>query len=310
MDINELLNTNLQQLCAAADAVRAENVGDVIHCRALLEISNICRRNCSYCGLRAQNANLQRYAMSIAEIEAQAMRAVAAGYKTIVLQSGEAEAYDIGEFCEMVSRIVANGAVVTLSLGELPRADLARLRVAGASRYLLKFETADSELYNRLHKGYSLQQRLRCLSNIKDLGYEVGSGFLVGLPSETQSTLVQNLKLMKEFECDMVGIGVFIPHPHTPLAQAPKGSVLLAKKCMACTRLLLPKCNIPITTSVGEYDGIAMFNGGANVIMQNITPQNLACDYQIYPKSNGEINIEDDRQKLVHKIAALGRCAI
>lgn len=253
MNIFELLNTNLNKLLDMADKVRENNVGNIIHIRSLLEISNICLRNCEYCGLRCDNNNLKRYALSVQEIEALGKKAFDIGYKTIVLQSGESLHYNVYEFAEMVAKLTDYGIVVTLSLGELPYEQLKVLKEAGAQRYLLKFETADKALYEKLHKGYTLQGRLECLSNIKNLGYQVGSGFLVGLPEENNASIVKNLKLLKEFECNMAGIGVFIPHQNTPLANCNCGSAEITKKCVAITRLLLPKCNIPITTSLGEF---------------------------------------------------------
>ncbi len=311
MNIFELLNTNLNELLDMADKVRENNVGNIIHIRSLLEISNICLRNCEYCGLRCDNNNLKRYALSVQEIEALGKKAFDIGYKTIVLQSGESLHYNVYEFAEMVAKLTDYGIVVTLSLGELPYEQLKVLKEAGAQRYLLKFETADKALYEKLHKGYTLQRRLECLSNIKNLGYQVGSGFLVGLPEENNASIVKNLKLLKEFECDMAGIGVFIPHQNTPLANCNCGSAEITKKCVAITRLLLPKCNIPITTSLGEFDGgYQMFNGGANVIMQNITPHQFSKEYQIYPKQIKQVDMQSDWQKLTSDIKAMEKIPV
>ena len=291
-----------------ADSVRQENVGDIIHIRALLEISNICYRNCAYCGLRSANKNLTRYAMEIENIEKVGKLAFDNGYKTIVLQSGESNIYDIKKFAEMVNRLSSIGLIVTLSLGELSYNELKLLKAAGAKRYLLKFETADEKIYSSLHKGHYLSERLECLSYIKELGYEVGSGFLVGLPCESDEIVIQNLALLEKLQCDMAGIGVFIPHKETPLKDIKCGSVEVTKKCIAITRLLLPKCNIPITTSLSEFgDKYSMFFGGANVIMQNITPQNLIENYQIYPKNSVKIDMVKDRENLVQDLIRLNR---
>ena len=291
-----------------ADSVRQENVGDIIHIRALLEISNICYRNCAYCGLRSANNNLTRYAMEIENIEKTGKLAFDNGYKTIVLQSGESNIYDIEKFAEMVNRLSSIGLIVTLSLGELSYNQLKLLKAAGANRYLLKFETADEKIYSSLHKGHYLSERLECLSYIKELGYEVGSGFLVGLPCESEEIVIKNLALLENLQCDMAGIGVFIPHKETPLKDIKCGSVEVTKKCIAITRLLLPKCNIPITTSLSEFgDKYSMFFGGANVIMQNITPQNLVENYQIYPKNSVKIEMVKDRENLVQDLIRLNR---
>lgn len=308
MDISNLFIKNLNELLFMADSVRQENVGDIIHIRALLEISNICYRNCAYCGLRSANNNLTRYAMEIENIEKTGKLAFDNGYKTIVLQSGESNIYDIEKFAEMVNRLSSIGLIVTLSLGELSYNELKLLKAAGAKRYLLKFETADEKIYSSLHKGHYLSERLECLSYIKELGYEVGSGFLVGLPCESEEIVIKNLALLEKLQCDMAGIGVFIPHKETPLKDIKCGSVEVTKKCIAITRLLLPKCNIPITTSLSEFgDKYSMFFGGANVIMQNITPQNLVANYQIYPKNSVKIDMVKDRENLVQNLIRLNR---
>lgn len=308
MDISNLFSKNLNELLFMADSVRQENVGDIIHIRALLEISNICYRNCAYCGLRSANKNLTRYAMEIENIEKTGKLAFDNGYKTIVLQSGESNIYDIEKFAEMVNRLSSIGLIVTLSFGELSYNELKLLKAAGAKRYLLKFETADEKIYSSLHKGHYLSERLECLSYIKELGYEVGSGFLVGLPCESEEIVIKNLALLENLQCDMAGIGVFIPHKETPLKDIKCGSVEVTKKCIAITRLLLPKCNIPITTSLSEFgDKYSMFFGGANVIMQNITPQNLVENYQIYPKNSVKIDMVKDRENLVQNLIRLNR---
>ena len=308
MDIGNLLNKNLIDLYRLADKTRVDNVGDIIHIRALLEISNICYRNCDYCGLRAQNANLNRYAMTIDDIEILGRKAFDLGYQTIVIQSGENKFYDIGKFAEMINRLSCYGITITLSLGELSYKNLQLLKQAGAKRYLLKFETADKELYSKLHKGYTLDGRLECLQAIKELGYEVGSGFLVGLPNESEDSVCKNLALLERLQCDMAGIGVFIPHQDTPLKGMSCGSVELTKKCVAITRILLPKCNIPITTSLSEFgDKYELFKGGANVIMQNITPKVFADSYSIYPKKSNLVDMEKDREKLVCDLINIGR---
>lgn len=308
MNIGDLLQKDLTELCSLADDVRKDNVGDIVHIRALLEISNICKRNCDYCGLRCENKSLARYAMTYQEIEDVSKTAFDFGYKTVVLQGGESNNYDIGKFADMVHRIAELGITVTLSLGELSYSQLKILKEAGAKRYLLKFETADSKMYESLHKGYTLQSRLNCLSAIRELGYEVGSGFLVGLPNENEETVIKNLQLLKDLKCDMAGIGVFIPHTNTPLGGSAKGDAQLTKKCVAIARLLLPKCNIPITTSLGEFGSkYEIFSGGANVIMQNVTPQRLVNNYQIYPKAGLRIDIAKDRAELEKDIYLLGK---
>lgn len=296
MDIENLLMQDLNNLQEIANLIRKGSVGDTVHIRALMEISNVCFRNCAYCGLRLQNANLKRYTMPLAEIEKIAKQSFDCGYKTVVLQSGENKEYDIEKLANMVERLTDYGLTVTLSLGELSFDELKTLKNAGAKRYLLKFETADEVLYKHLHRGHTLSQRLNCLSQIKNLGYEVGSGFLVGLPNESVKSLALNLQVLKDFECDMVGIGAFIPHKDTPLSYCNSGSYETTAKCVAITRIILPKSNIPITTSLGEIgDKYSLFDGGANVIMINVTPRMYAKDYQIYPKQMQDVDILKDR---------------
>lgn len=293
-----------------ADQVRKEQKGDTVHIRAIIEFSNICKRQCAYCGLNCGNSKASRYRMSWGEIETTARQAVEAGYKTIVLQSGEAPDPQIQELGALISRIKDMGAAVTVSCGELNFADLQYLKECGADRYLLKHETADPALYNKLHPCGTLEERIQCLKNISALGYETGSGFMIGLPGQSLETIGQDLLLLKELNCQMAGIGPFIPHPDTALAGEQEGSTELTKRAVALARLILPEANLPVTTALGvinQWEKENAFACGANVIMKKVTPDPYRAAYEIYPAKLEKCNIAEDRKKLEQQIRDLNR---
>ncbi len=293
-----------------ADKIRAEHVGDTVHVRALLEFSNYCRRQCKYCGLNCKNTALSRYRMTADEIVHHALLAADTGYSTVVLQSGEDRSYTAEELCRIVSEIKKTGVAVTLSCGELSRYELSMLRDAGADRYLLKHETADAEIYRNLHPCGELKSRVECLHMLKELGYEVGSGFMIGLPGQTFETIAEDLLFLKNIGCDMAGIGPFLPHPDTPLKNHPAGSAELCRRAVALARILMPRINLPATTALGvrnpeEKDKV--FSGGANVIMQKVTPDEYRALYEIYPTPKAHTDIRADRERVLSEIRALGR---
>ena len=296
-------------LYAEADRVRREAVGDTVHIRALLEFSNHCRRQCTYCGLRAPRRALPRYRMTPEEILASVQAAFQVGYRTIVLQSGEDPWYSpklLGEIVREIKK--TTDMAVTLGCGELRREDYALLREAGADRYLLKHETADEELYQSLHPDGTLRERVNCLRTLKELGYETGSGFMVGLPGQTLDVLAKDLLLLADIPCDMAGIGPFLPHPETPLKDAAPGSAELTRRCVALARLLLPKANFPATTALTvRGDNGQVFSGGANVVMRKITPNCYKRQYEIYPAALPDTDIPAQRKLLEDQIRSLGR---
>lgn len=300
--LHETDPTRLADLYARADAVRRECVGDEIHLRGLVEISNYCLQNCAYCGLRRENIAVERYRMSDLEIMDCVQEAVRRGYGTIVLQSGEDYGLETGWIADLVRKIKAGTSLaVTLSLGERFPEELAAWREAGADRYLLKFETSDDELYERIHpalpnRAYSRKGLLRIL---KDLGYEVGSGVMVGLPGQSYQALANDLFLFREMGLDMIGAGPFLPHPQTPLGQDATYATLppeeqvpateeMAYKVVALTRILCPNSNIPSTTSLASLNREAgrrlALQRGANVVMPNLTPGTYRLCYEIYPE--------------------------
>ncbi len=275
-------------LAAAADRVRRTQVGDAIWLRGLIEFSNICRRRCLYCGLRAENQTAERFRMSEEEILHAVRQVAARGLGTVVLQSGE----DAWWNCERLTALVESikrehrELAVTLSIGERSRAEYARLRTAGADRFLMRFETSNPQLYARMHPDSSLDERLQCLSWLTELGYEVGSGSLVGLPGQTLLDLASDLLLMQQLQLDMIGIGPFIPHPCTPLADAAGGTAGMTLRMMAITRLLCPKVNMPVTTALAALDPRGRERGwqaGANVVMPSATPVPYKQQYELYP---------------------------
>jgi len=293
-----------------ADSIRARAVGDVVHIRALLEFSNNCRRQCAYCGLNCKNTKLSRYRMTPDEILSHCSLAAKAGYRTVVLQSGEDPWYTPDILCNIVERIKTFGIAVTLSCGELPYPVLRRLKDAGADRYLLKHETSDPEIYASLHPCGTLSSRVECLRNLKELGFETGSGFMIGLPGQTAETIADDLLLLKSVGCDMAGIGPFLPHPETSLKNHPSGSGELTRRAVALARILMPGINLPATTALSVLDPDeknAVFTGGANVIMQKITPDACRRLYEIYPTPEAHTDIALDREQVVSQIKSLNR---
>ncbi len=299
--LRESDETRLEELWAAADEVRHHHVGDEVHLRGLIEISNICARSCAYCGLRAENKEVDRYRMPAEEILECARQAKEFGYGTTVIQAGE----DYGitrEWMSDVIRAIKNelGLAVTLSLGERSEEDLKAWREAGADRYLLRFETSDKELYARIHppaKGKTVSDRPAILRQLKDLGYEAGSGVMIGIPGQTYASLTRDIALFRELDLDMIGVGPFIAHPGTPLGKnelpfAPENdqvpnTELMTYKMVALTRIACPEANIPSTTALATLN---LANGrelgllrGANVLMPNMTPPKYRALYEIYP---------------------------
>ena len=306
----------------AADRVRAASVGDTVHLRAIIEFSNICKRQCIYCGLNRDNEDLPRFRMSHEEIVATAREAVAAGYRTIVLQSGEDPWFTpekLGAIIEDIKAIKITDIgtnefvhpAVTISCGEMSEEDYAYLKSKGADRYLLKHETADPEAYSRLHPCGTLENRTNCLKTIHKLGYETGSGFMIGLPGQTLETIAEDLMLLRDIPCQMAGIGPFISNPKTALAGEKNGDPELTRRAVALARLLLPKANLPVTTALSimteEEHEQNPFAFGANVVMKKVTPDQYKEAYEIYPADFKPTDIAGDRKELEAIIKSYGR---
>lgn len=312
-DIIEILKDDLNNdwLFSLADKTREEYVGDEVHLRGLIEFSNICKRQCKYCGLRCEDKFIDRYRISKENIISYAEHAVNMGYKTIVLQSGEDEYYNTDLMCEIIEGIKKLGVALTLSIGEKTYEEYKAFKEAGADRYLIRIETTDKTLYNQMHPNMDFDNRVRCLEDLGRLGYEVGTGCLVGLPNQTIESLADDILFFKEINADMVGIGPFIPHPHTPLKDSASGSFTLALKVMALTRILLKEINIPATTAMETLNPngrIIALQSGANVVMPNVTTTEYRAKYEIYPNKIC-INENPDKCKgcISAKIQSIGR---
>jgi len=312
-EIIDILKNNEQdeELFEFADLVRHNHVGDEVHLRGLIEFSNICKCSCFYCGLRSSNKDVERYRISPDDIIKHAKNAVDTGFKTIVLQSGEDVFFTREILCKIISEIKKLNAALTLSVGERPLDDLKAFKDAGADRYLLRIETTDETLYKSFHPNMSFQNRKECLYNLKKLGYETGSGCLVGLPNQTVESLADDILFFKENDFDMIGIGPFIAHPNTPLKDTPNGSFTLALKVMAIIRILMKNINIPATTAMETLNPngrIIALQSGANVVMPNVTTSEYKKKYEIYPNKIC-INETADKCKncLERKIKSINR---
>jgi biotin synthase len=287
-EIIRLLSEEKKQdeLFIKADSVRKQYVGDEIHIRGLIEFSNICRNSCLYCGIRSGNNKLSRYRMSEEDIINTAQSAIDNGFKTIVMQSGEDIYFTKDKICRIIEAIKKNDVAITLSIGERSYEDYKSFKNAGADRYLMRIETTDKELYHKLNPNMSWQQRYECLLMLKELGYELGSGIMVGQPGQTIKSIAEDLLFLKELDIDMAGIGPFIPHKDTPLAKEKGGDLYLSLRTMAIMRLLMPDINIPATTAMETLHPqgrIIALQSGANVVMSNITSANCRKLYELYP---------------------------
>jgi biotin synthase len=290
-------------LMRRANAVCRETYGNGVFLRGLIEFTNHCALDCQFCGIRRSNAGVPRYRLTVDQIVGLAEAGWRYGLKTFVLQGGEDPWFTADRMTEVIEGIrgVTGGqAALTLSVGIRPRQVYARWKAAGADRYLMRFETSDEALYSKLKNGGRLADRLGALDDLRDLGFEVGSGYMVGLPGETEETRIANALLCHEMDFDMVGIGPFIPHPATPLADAPQQPVDLAVRAAALVRLLLPQANMPATTAAGSLDKQGrekMLAAGANVLMPNITPESVKKDYLLYP---GKICLDESGFECIH----------
>lgn len=306
-----LPESDLPALMQAADEVRQNTVGNQVHLRGIIEFSNYCKQQCCYCGLRAGNCSIGRYRLTPEQILDTAAAAARVGYRTLVLQSGEDPQIAVETIAELTSEIKKMGMAVTLSCGERSYAVYQFWREAGADRYLIKQETADPALYRCIRPGHTLQERLQCQHWLKELGYQVGSGCMIGLPGQTVEILARDLQLMKEMQIDMSGMGPFIPHPETPLGNCNTGSVAMTLKMLATARLYMPWLLLPATTSLATLhpQGRELaLRAGANVIMPNVSPEEFRSLYQIYPgKLNSHDSMTEYRKQITELVEAEGR---
>jgi biotin synthase len=280
--------SEVAELYAFADAVRKEHVGDGILLRGIIEFSNHCRNTCLYCGLNRDNSHLERYRLDRRQILQRVEELVRCGIKTVVLQSGEDDALDPSWFEQLIEEITSRFDVaVTLSVGQKSRGQYELWKHAGADRYLLKIETTDPELYASLHPGMSFDNHLRCTYDLQAIGYQTGSGSIVGLKGQTIATLAGDILFFRERNFDMLSVGPFIPNRNTALGRTPPGDLGLTLRCIAITRIVTKNTHIPANTAIASLAGrdgtIAALRAGANVVMPNFTPDPYKNLYEIYP---------------------------
>ena len=275
-------------LAERARSVREEHYGKDVYLRGLIEYSNHCKNDCYYCGIRRSNARVERYRLTEEQILSCCDQGYELGFRTFVLQGGEDGYFTDEVLVPLVEQIKKNhpDCAVTLSLGERGRESYQRLFDAGADRYLLRHETADREHYGMLHpKEMSFDCRMQCLRDLKEIGYQVGCGMMVGSPYQKPEHLVEDLRFMQEFRPDMVGIGPFIPHQDTQFADAAAGTADMTIRLLSIIRLLLPDVLLPATTALGTIDPFGREKGiraGANVVMPNLSPTDVRGKYLLY----------------------------
>ena len=272
------------------EAVKARKAvyGNQVYIRGLIEISNVCKNNCLYCGIRGGNENCQRYRLRHEEIMLCCVKGYDSGFRTFVLQGGEDNYYDDEFLCTLITEIKEKcpGCAVTLSLGERSSISFNMLFNAGADRYLLRHESADKELYEKLHpQNMSYENRMECLKELKKIGYQVGCGFMVGAPYQTTEHIARDLKFIEEFKPDMCGIGPFIPHKDTVFKNEKSGSADLTCYLLSIIRLIHPNILLPATTALGTVESDGRERGilsGANVVMPNLSPASVRKKYDLY----------------------------
>ena len=277
-----------EELFAFADDVREKHVGNGILLRGIVEFSNYCDNACAYCGLNRNNVHLNRYTLTDTQILKAIEQIANADIRTVVLQSGEEAKLDAYWLTGIIREIKNRfDMAITLSLGEKTYEDYALWKQSGADRYLLKIETSNRELYNKLHPQMSLDNRMRCLKDLMMLGYQTGSGCIIGLPGQTPGDIADDILFFAGENFDMLGIGPLIPHPQTPLNNSEPGNINMVLKTVAVTRIITKNTHLPATTAVGSVNGNdyrqEALMAGANVLMPNFTPLPYRQLYEIYP---------------------------
>ena len=296
-----------------ARRVADEIYGKDVYIRGIVEFSNTCNRNCYYCGLRAGNTKLERYRLSPDDIYSCCEDGYRYGFRTFVLQSGEDPYYTTEMICDLVRRLKKGypECAVTLSIGEKSFEDYAAFKEAGADRYLLRHETANEAHYGKLHpENMSWKNRMRCLDDLKSLGYQTGCGVMIGSPEQTIDCLVDDMLYMQDFKPEMIGLGPFLPHSDTPFRDKPKGSYEMTLFLISLCRLMLPHVLLPATTALGTIRPNGREQGilaGANVIMPNLSPVRVRDKYMLYDNKicTGDTSSEC-RGCLERRMAAIG----
>lgn len=295
-----------------ARAVRDAHYGRKVYIRGLIELTNYCKNDCLYCGIRKSNTSCERYRLTKEQILSCCESGYALGFRTFVLQGGEDGWYTDERMTDIVRamRQAYPDCAITLSLGERGRESFKRLYDAGANRYLLRHETADEAHYARLHPvSMTLTHRLQCLRDLKEIGFQTGAGFMVGSPYQTTECIVRDFRFLQELKPQMVGLGPFIPHHATPFKDFPAGSTERTLLCLSIVRLLLPNVLLPATTALATIDGdgrIKGMNAGCNVVMPNLSPLEDRSKYLLYDNkaSNGDEAAESLRALREHLAAA------
>ncbi len=303
------------QLLLEQEAVKVRSAiyGNSVFIRGLIEISNICKNDCLYCGIRKSNSNCQRYRLCVEDILECCKEGYELGFRTFVLQGGEDVYYTDEILCKLLVAIKRqySDCAVTLSLGERSKESYQNLYSAGADRYLLRHETADEWHYGKLHpKELSYKNRMECLQNLKEIGYQTGCGFMVGSPYQTNLDLAKDLKFIETFKPDMCGIGPFIPHADTPFAKEKAGTVDLTCYLLSIIRLIKPNILLPATTALGSIDENGREKGilaGANVVMPNLSPASVRKKYMLYnDKVSDGAESAQSKNTLEKRMASIG----
>ena len=296
----------------AAEA-RRKIYGNSVYIRGLIEISNICKNDCYYCGIRKGNKKCERYRLTAEQILSCCEEGYELGYRTFVLQGGEDAYFSDEVICGIVSEIKKRypDYAVTLSLGERSFESYKRLYDAGADRYLLRHETADKEHYEKLHPSeLSFDNRMECLENLKKIGFQVGCGFMVGSPFQTDETIAKDLKFIEQFKPHMCGIGPFVPHRETVFKNMPQGTVELTCYLLSIIRLISPSVLLPATTALGTIDPEGREKGilsGANVVMPNLSPSEAKKKYELYNnKLTGGAESALNKKMLEERMKSIG----
>lgn len=302
-NINE---SSKELLISKAHETRMKHYGNKVFMRGLIELTSYCKKDCLYCGLRRSNKNADRYRLTLEEVLECVRKGDALGYKTFVLQGGEDAYFTDERMVEIIKAIKSEfpNNAITLSLGERDYESYKKMYDAGADRYLLRHESASKDLYESIHPKEAFETRRSCLRNLKEIGYQAGAGFMVGIPNQTNEDLVNDLRFIKEFEPAMCGIGPFIPHKDTPLKDYEHGGLEKTIICLAIARLLLPKVLLPATTALSSIDKggrEAGLKAGGNVIMPNLSPMSVRKKYSLYDNKAYILDEDAEYRKLIEE---------
>ncbi|WP_073340668.1 [FeFe] hydrogenase H-cluster radical SAM maturase HydE [Clostridium grantii] len=285
--LNDITEEEEKYLAEKSLEIKSKYYGDTVFMRGLIEFTNYCQKNCMYCGIRAANINADRYRLTLDEIMECCIEGDRLGYKTFVLQGGEDPYFDDDKIIEIIKTIKSRfkDTAITLSIGEKSYDSYKKFYEAGADRYLLRHETASKELYEKLHPNMSFENRMRCLKDLKEIGYQVGAGFMVGLPGQSNEDFVEDLIFLKELKPHMIGIGPFISQKDTPLNNEENGTLEKTLVLLSIIRLMLPNVLLPSTTALGSLDTKGREKAlkvGANVVMPNLSPTSVREKYALY----------------------------